>query len=248
MPPLAELQTDFARAILAGAVPDIGLAPGRVPAADAMRVYRNTVIGGLVNALRLTYPTVDALLGEAFFDQAAAIFAATHPPVSGRLAGYGEGFIAFLAGHVPSLPYLADVARLDWAMERAAETRDAGVRYALDSHVTMEWPVSLRLLTLDFPADAIKAALGDDEALAAISLNPGRRDVLVWRRGGQVLTRAISGAAADFVDAMLAGQGAEAALSRALATSPDAPAIIQTEIFSATFCTIASQRIIGATS
>ena len=42
MPPLADLQQDFARAILAGAMPDVALAPGHVPAADAMRVYRNT--------------------------------------------------------------------------------------------------------------------------------------------------------------------------------------------------------------
>ena len=112
MPPLAEMQQDFARAVLAGAIPDIALAPGRVAAADAMQVHRNTVIGALVNALRITYPTVDALVGEAFFDQAAAAFAALHPPASGRLAGFGEGFIKSVAQRAPSLPYLADVAEV----------------------------------------------------------------------------------------------------------------------------------------
>ena len=241
MPPLADLQQDFARAILAGAMPDVALAPGHVPAADAMRVYRNTVIGALVNALRLTYPSIDALLGEAFFDQAAATFAKAHPPASGRLAGYGEGFIAFLPGHVPSLPYLADVARLDWAMERAAASPDAGIPYALDDRVTLEWPVSLALLTLNFPADEIKAALGDDAALATLSLDPRRREVLVWRKGGHVLTRAIRSPAARFVEAMLAGKGADAALAGAIAASPDAAEIIQTEIFSASFCTIGAK-------
>ena len=192
MPPLADLQQDFARAILAGAMPDVALAPGHVPAADAMRVYRNTVIGALVNALRLTYPSIDALLGEAFFDQAAATFAKAHPPASGRLAGYGEGFIAFLPGHVPSLPYLADVARLDWAM-------------------------------------------------APLSLDPRRREGLVWRKGGHVLSRAIRSPAARFVEAMLAGKGADAALAGAMAASPDAAEIIQTEIFSASFCTIGAK-------
>ena len=241
MPPLADLQQDFARAILAGAMPDVALAPGHVPAADAMRVYRNTVIGALVNALRLTYPSIDALLGEAFFDQAAATFAKAHPPASGRLAGYGEGFIAFLPGHVPSLPYLADVARLDWAMERAAASPDAGIPYALDDRVTLEWPVSLALLTLNFPADEIKAALGDDAALATLSLDPRRREVLVWRKGGHVLTRAIRSPAARFVEAMLAGKGADAALAGAIAASPDAAEIIQTEIFSASLCTIGAK-------
>jgi hypothetical protein len=242
MPPLAEMQRDFALAILAGVAPAVALAPGRVSAAEAMRVHRNTVIGALVNALRLTYPGVDALVGEAFFDHAAATFAQAHPSASGRLAGYGEDFIAFLAKHVPSLPYLSDVARLDWAMERAATLPDTGRRFALDACVTLEWPVSLALLTLGYPADEIRAALGDDAALAAIDMSPHPRAILVWRKAGNVLTRAISAPATAFVEAMLANGGADTALSSALATSPDALQIIQSEVFSASFCTIGATQ------
>lgn len=238
MLPLADMQRDFARAVLAGTVPGLALAPGRVPAADAMQVHRNTVIGALVNALRLTYPSIDALVGETFFDQAAAAFAQSHPPARGRLAGYGEGFIAFLADHVPSLPYLPDVARLDWAMERATMAPDTVKRFVLDAAVTLEWPVSLSLLKLDYPADEIRMALGDDAALLAIDMRPGPRGILVWRRGGNVLTRTIRPPATAFVEAMLANGGADAALSSALAISPDALSTIQSDIFSASFCTI----------
>lgn len=238
MLPLADMQRDFARAVLAGDVPGVRIASGRVPAAQAIQVHRNTVIGALVNALRLTYPSVDALVGEAFFDQAAANFAQSHPPGRGRLAGYGEGFIAFLAEHVPSLPYLPDVARLDWAMDRATLAPDATKLFALDAAVTLEWPVSLALVRLDYPADEIRTALGDDAALLAIDMRAGPRDLLVWRRNGNVLTRAIRPPAAAFVETMLANSGADAALSAALAMSPDALGVIQSDIFCASFCTI----------
>lgn len=242
MPPLADMQHDFAQAVLAGVTSGVALAPGRVAAAEAMQVHRNTVIGALVNALRLTYPGVDALVGENFFDQVAATFARLHPPASGRLAGYGESFIEFLAGHVSSLPYLPDVARLDWAMERAAASPDTGRRFSLDACVTLEWPVSLTLLTLNYPADEIKTALADDTALLAIDMTPCPRGILVWRKAGNVLTRAIGSPAAAFIEAMLANRGADAALSSALALSPDALNIIQSDVFSASFCTIGATQ------
>jgi hypothetical protein len=238
MLPLADMQRDFARAVLAGEVPGALLARGHVPAAQAIQVHRNTVIGALVNALRLTYPSVDALVGEAFFDQAAANFAQSHPPARGRLVGYGEGFIDFLAEHVPSLPYLPDVARLDWAMDRATLAPDAVKQFVLDAGVTLEWPVSLALVRMDYPADEIRTALGDDAVLLAIDMCPAARGVLVWRRGGNVLTRTVRPPASVFVETMLANSGADAALSAALAMSPDALGIIQSDIFCASFCTI----------
>jgi hypothetical protein len=242
MPPLADMQRDFARAVLAGTMPDMALAPGRVPAAEAMRVHRNTVMSALVHALRLTYPSIDALVGAAFFDQAAVAFAQSHPPTGGRLAGYGEGFIAFLAAHVPSLPYLPDVARLDWAVERAATSPGTARRWVLEAGVALEWPVSLALLSLAYPADDIKAALGDDAALSAIDMRPGRRGILVWRKDSHVLTRAISAPAAAFVEAMLAGRGADDALSSAQALSPHALTIIHKEVLCASFCTIGAPQ------
>ncbi len=238
MLPLADMQRDFARAVLAGEVPGARLAPGRVPAAQAIQVHRNTVIGALVNALRLTYPSVDALVGEAFFDHVGANFAQSHPPARGRLAGYGEGFIDFLADHVPSLPYLPDVAQLDWAMDRATLAPDAVKPFALDAGVTLEWPVSLALVRMGYPADEIRTALGDDAALLAIDMRAGPRGLLVWRKGGNVLTRAIRAPAAVFVETMLANRGADAALSAALAMSPDALGIIQSDVLCASFCTI----------
>ena len=48
MLPLADLQRDFAHAILTGtAAPDLDFAPGPVCVQAALRVHRNTVMGAL---------------------------------------------------------------------------------------------------------------------------------------------------------------------------------------------------------
>src|SRR6266542_3456863 len=69
-------------------------------------------------ALATTFPTVQALVGEDFFRMLARAFVGQSPPNQPVLAEYGAGFPAFIAGHdaARDLPYLADIARLDWAL------------------------------------------------------------------------------------------------------------------------------------
>jgi hypothetical protein len=241
MPQLADLQKSFGRAVLTGAAPALAFAPGCIPASVAMQVHRNTVMGALANALRLSHPTVDALVGAEFFDHVASLFAEAHPPVRARLAGYGEGFAEFLSGHVPSLPYLGDVARLDWAIDQALLAPATTRTFALEQTVSLGLPASLCLLRLDYPADLIRDALGDDAALAAIDMTPTPRALLVWRSGRQAMLRAVSAPAAAFVEALLSGAGAAASLAAAIAQAPGAPGLIQAEIFAASFCTIMSK-------
>jgi hypothetical protein len=85
MPALLELQRAFATSMLheeddavCGAVVDDGFA-----AAERLRIYRNTCRSTLIEALRMTYPALDRLVGRDFFDMAAARYAGTHPPQSG---------------------------------------------------------------------------------------------------------------------------------------------------------------------
>ena len=91
-------------------------------------VYRNTVRLACVEALAANHPTVVQLVGEAWFGDAAAIFAATHPSRDGVLAGYGEGFAEFLAStsrRRAELVYLPGVARLDRCWTEAHLAADA---------------------------------------------------------------------------------------------------------------------------
>jgi hypothetical protein len=110
MPDLAQFQQAFAAAILSDEQPD------RPFRSHAFAVYRNTSARGAVEALRASYPTVDALLGADMFTEVALDFRRGTPPASPVLSAYGAGFPAFLARQpwTSELPYLADVARLDW--------------------------------------------------------------------------------------------------------------------------------------
>src|SRR3989449_9175917 len=104
MPALLELQRAFAASMLheeddavCGAVVDDGFA-----AAERLRIYRNTCRSTLIEALRMTYPAVERLVGRDFFDMAAARYAGTHPPQSGYLNEYGGEVPGVLAPVAPA--------------------------------------------------------------------------------------------------------------------------------------------------
>lgn len=104
-----------------GGAGPVGLTPQK-----RCRVYRNTVFASLINALRARYPVIVRLTGEDFFEAAACHFIEAHPPRSPVLIDYGEGFSDFLESFEPAgaLPYLADVARLEWLQHRAYHAAD----------------------------------------------------------------------------------------------------------------------------
>ena len=90
-------------------------------------VYRNNVIVSLIEALAETFPVTLELVGEQFFRAMAGVFVRVAPPRSVLLAEYGEGFPAFIESFEParSVPYLADVARLELLRVRAFHAADA---------------------------------------------------------------------------------------------------------------------------
>jgi len=119
---LSHLQARFSHRLMQRG----GAAPGRLIRSERFRVYRNNVFASLINALRARYPVIERLVGEDFFEAAAAHFIEAHPPRSPILIDYGEDFSAFLASFEPAdtLPYLADVARLEWLRHRAYHAAD----------------------------------------------------------------------------------------------------------------------------
>lgn len=244
MPPLADIQREFAHAILNGTVSGSAFVTGPVSATVALQVHRNTIMGALSNALRLSFPTVSILVGERFFDQAACAFVERQPPAAAKLSAYGAGFPEFLRSYAPatSLPYLGDVAELDWIVDRALLEPVAMRRFKLDAAVSMELPLSMKVLRLATPADLIKSAIRDEVDLAAIDMAAAPRWLLVWRRGAQAAVRVVGAVAATFIASLQAGDDAEAALAAAAGHAPQTDAFmsIQNEIFAADFCHIIS--------
>ena len=246
MSPLAELQRQMAGAILDGApaaMPALVASPISLEAAFA--VHRDTALGGLANALRLTFPTVDALVGEAFFDQMALAFVAEQPPRRASLSAYGQAFPRFVSRypHAASLAYLGDVARLDWAIAQALMAPDADRRrqIAIDASVQLSLPASLVVVGLQCPADRIRDGVEaqDDQALASIDLS-APRCLAVWRAGRTAVVLPLSPAAGLFLQALIAGDGVDAALQAASADTGPVAALqaIQAEVFGARFAQI----------
>lgn len=124
---LAELQQRFAEGLYApeGAAPGFGVA-GPPPAAERMDVYRRAMFANYRKVLRATYPIVERIVGESVFAAAVDAFARAHPSVSGDLNDYGDTFGAFLTVHLsaPAWPFVADIARLEWAIDEVNRAAD----------------------------------------------------------------------------------------------------------------------------
>ncbi|MEZ5751568.1 MAG: DNA-binding domain-containing protein [Paracoccaceae bacterium] len=90
-------------------------------------VYRNNVQHGLSKALAARFPVVERVVGSEFFAAMARVFVAQFPPTDPVLLNWGAAFVPFLAAFEPvrGLPYLPDVARLEWLRGRAYHARDA---------------------------------------------------------------------------------------------------------------------------
>jgi hypothetical protein len=213
MPALLELQQTLRAQLFGDAMP---------PDEDSalrLAIYRNTCFSTLVNALRLSYPAVQRLVGAEFFEGGAREFIRRHPPASAYLNDYGGDFPAFLSAFAPAaaLAYLADVAQLEWAVNRALHADEAPslelARLAtLDesalSRVSFTAHPGLSLLRLDFPADAIWRAVLDQDAaaMAAIDLAGGPVHLLIERDAGGVQVRRLNAARWEFTARLCAGQ------------------------------------------
>ena len=122
-------QAAFARALLD---------PALLPPADVcawndsdptarLAVYRNNVMVSLLGVLADTFPVTRELVGDAFFRAMGQCFVRARPPQSPVMAEYGSGFADFIEAFEParSLPYLPDVARLEWLRLTALHAADA---------------------------------------------------------------------------------------------------------------------------
>lgn len=213
-------------AVVESLADSVSLADG-VPA-DRLDIYRNTIFSGLTRALRLAYPAVDRLVGGDFFDATADIFIRTHLPRAAYLDQYGDAFPDFLQGFAPagSLPYLADVAWLECAVNGALHAADemplelaqlAAVAAEDQGRVSFRARASVRLVRTQYPADDIwRAVLNrDDEALAALDLDTGPVFLLVERAEDGIQVIRMQEPAWRFLAALCSGEPLRTAVEAA---------------------------------
>ena len=95
--------------------------------ARGLQAYQANAGALAERALAAAYPTIAQLLGEESFASLARLLWRRHPPLHGDVALWGAELPGFIAGdeQLAGEPYLADVARLDWAVHLAASAADA---------------------------------------------------------------------------------------------------------------------------
>jgi len=164
-----ELLDEFALALRSGPLPDglTALLTARDPSEVEQRfaVYRNNVTVSLTEALAQRFPVIKRLVGEEFFAALARLYAETGRPRSPVLSEWGDGFAPFLAQFPPlaPYPYMADVARIEYARGRAFHAADrspinpADLASADPDRVRLELHPSVQILRLASPAVTIWA-------------------------------------------------------------------------------------------
>jgi hypothetical protein len=131
MPSLRELQAQMARAVLAAPAPGLlaAIAPGGVSPQRRLAVYRNNVQYALYRVLEGNFPATRRVAGEQPFRAAAHDFLRHHPPAQPQLHAWGGDLVGFLREHpaTGAMPWLADLAGLEWAREWSYYAADAPV-------------------------------------------------------------------------------------------------------------------------
>jgi hypothetical protein len=171
------------------------------------------------------------VVDERFFDYAAHRFIPDHPPTSPCLSEYGAAFPEFLARFEPArrLPYLGDLARLEWALLESAEAQDVQpIDIALlrqravaeYPHLLLRLDPSIRLLRSPWPVDAIWSAHQGGDPEGPIEL-PSRGASLCIRRGANGPGfETLEAAPFEFLATLLAGRRLAEAGAAALALDP----------------------------
>ena len=234
MPPLPELQASFRTALLDGdpavaleAIERDNLAP------DArLQIYRNHVFITLTDALQAIYPIVCRLVDERFFAYACHSYIREQPPAAPCLFEYGASLPDFLGTFPPcrDLPWLADVARFEWAINAALHADDApaldpqrlaGIAPEYLGWLRLDLQPFLRLLASPWPVDRIWQAHQAGAEPDHLSLDAEAVWLEVRRLGDDVVFRRLDQPTFAFRRALVDGQTLEAAAQAALEIAPD---------------------------
>jgi len=225
---LAELQRAFADHLVGVERADLVtlVAGDTIPAASRLDVYRRHVGHSLAAALATTFSTVQTVVGEGFFRGLAQAFVRQSLPTQPVLSEYGAGLPDFIAGYEPArdLPYLADVARLDWALSCAfhaphVEGLGASQLAAIEADrlpsMTLSLTPGTALITSRFPLGRIWLASQPGADAVPVDLDSGGTRLLVLRRPDDAAFVEMSRAEAAFVGALIEGRPIEAAAGTA---------------------------------
>jgi uncharacterized protein len=208
-----------------------------------LAIYKANVAAAATKALTAAYPVARQLVGEEFFGGLAREYLRAFPSSSGDLFDFGDEFAGFLRSfpHTQSLPYLPDLARLEWRVHRAYGARDAErfdvsalsqVSDEQQGAICFQWAAGTALVVSPYPIAQLwrihqPGFDGDFEVDWSVG-----EFACVAREGFDVVVSAIDAADAAFIDASLAGAALGLSCEAAIAVAPafDPAALLQRAI------------------
>lgn len=231
--PYETLVGHFAASLL-----DDTLTPHGVTAETRERidVYRNNARLNRIAALTDAFANVVQLVGADYFCALARAYVDGTPARSANLHEDGMALPDFIRGFAPAadLPYLGDVADVDWLLHRAYFAPDAK---AVGSSALAELgPERFAAASLRFgPSVGVARSASwpiadilhmHDEGAPA-QLDAGGQSVLIWREGFTVRWQALGPAEADAMAALMTGTVIQAVFAQ---TGADANSLL-TQLF-----------------
>jgi DNA-binding GntR family transcriptional regulator len=199
-------------------------------AARGLQAYRANAGALAERALAAAFPTVVQLVGDESFAGLARALWFAEPPERGDMAQWGAALPAFIAAsaQLAGEPYLADVARLDWAVhgaEQAAERVAAatGLERLADAEpaaLRLRLAAALSLVSSPHPVATIwhahrLSAPDRFEPVREAFTRAAGEHALVWRDGYKAQISILPEATARFIQATLDGRSLGRALDLA---------------------------------
>ena len=162
-------------------------------ASQRLQLHRHHVARSIGAALAATFPTVEAVVGQEFFGLLARDYVAGAPLEDPVLSRYGKHCHRFVAAkqRMHGLPYLADVARLDWALNvafhsplepRLSAADLAGRPQDSLSTLSVRLPAGSSLIESAYPLDLIWQASQPGASLDRVDLAAGPVCLVTFRR------------------------------------------------------------------
>lgn len=181
--------------------------------------YRHSLIGNAAQALAVSFPTVQALVGTDSFTALAAQYLQYDPPTVGDWGVWGAR-LPELLGRVSAIntyPFLPDVAQLDWACHQAERSENRALRVDTLSlleqpseAITLELGMGLAIINSEHP---IVDFWHKQQIKTQITEQAPAQTALIWRQHWKAQVITLSEAEALWYKALLQGQSLSSCLS-----------------------------------
>jgi hypothetical protein len=190
---LAQLQRDLQHHVLNADAAIAAVVNGTpaVPAATRLAVYSSAYRARLAEALEANMPHLRQLLGAEEFGLVARRYIDAHPSQYASIRWFGDRLAHELEGSHASQPWIAELARWEWALAASFDAQDAaaiGVESLASvapgdwGELRLEFHPSVQVLTLRTNAPAFFKALSQTQPAPQPTILEKPQPWLLWRQ------------------------------------------------------------------